>query len=79
MTDTLKDLIAEAQSLANDHPCTHGHLWETVGGRYCADCEDLYDISGRSQPVFQCARCREYDYGDPGGPAHQWCSLNCKH
>jgi len=50
-----------------------GHRWAFLGGRSCPkrhrdDC---------SQPVYQCARCGEYDYGYPGGPGWQYCQSFC--
>lgn len=66
MTPDLIALIAEARGLANDHPCARGHAWETDGGRSC-------DACGGSQPVFKCARCGGYDYGERGGPGWKYC------
>lgn len=70
----LRALIAEAAALGGTNLCAAGHEWRTDGGRACPhDCGD-------SQPVYRCARCGEYDYGDPGGPAYRECELldfNC--
>lgn len=54
-------------------PCVGGHRWKQVGGRRCA-CTDTHN---RSQPVFQCLDCEEWDYGDPGGPGHAACKETC--
>lgn len=69
----LECLIAEARGLVNDHPCVREHLWVVEGGRACSRCDE-------SQPVYRCARCGEYDYGYPGGPAWQECerSIDCR-
>lgn len=71
----LANLIAEARGLANDHPCAREHAWESIGGRACyrEECDGV-----RSQTVYQCARCGEYDYGYPGGPAHAECAGGCR-
>lgn len=69
----LQHLIAEARALANDHPCeTTGHLWETEGGRRCPRGSE-----NCSQAVYRCARCGEWDYGQPGGPGAQDCARPC--
>jgi hypothetical protein len=69
MADSLKALIAEARSLANDHPCAStGHLWESDGGRTCP--RACYQAS---QAVYRCARCDAWDYGEPGGPGYRDC------
>lgn len=65
----LTHLVAEAVVLGGGDLCAAGHNWQSVGGRYCERCE------GRgSQTVYRCARCGEWDYGEPGGPAHAECS-----
>jgi hypothetical protein len=63
--------------LAGDNgPCgAFGHDWQSIGGRSCP--KELTD--GCSQPAFECARCGEIDYGDPGGPGHANCRDQCKH
>ena len=75
MTIALAALIAEARSLANDHPCaTAGHAWQTEGGRRCPHADgDLDDGCGASQAVYRCARCGTYDYGEAGGPGASDC------
>ena len=74
MIAPLTQLIAEARSLANDHPCTaSGHAWEMDGGRSCPK-----ELCGCSQPVFRCERCGEYDYGDKGGPGARFCATECR-
>lgn len=71
---SLRELIAEARGLANDHPCqATGHLWETEGGRCCPK-----GVGGCSQAVYRCARCGCYDYGDKGGPAYAECYESCR-
>lgn len=57
MSALLQHLIAEARGLANDHPCTQAHLWESIGGKHCTDCGD-------SKAVYVCARCGQCDYGE---------------
>lgn len=54
---SIEHLIAEARGLANDHPCTRGHQWEFLGGRFCDEC-------GGSKDVYTCAICGDCDYGD---------------
>lgn len=77
MIGELQHLIAEARSLANDHPCVaFGHKWESEGGRACplgwGDC---------SQTVYLCERCGTHDFGEKGGPAFAECNDRgfCKH
>jgi hypothetical protein len=76
VTDVLQQLIRAARFEAEGgHTCRAGHLWETEGGRSCPlgweDC---------SQPVFHCARCDDYDYGEPGGPGSEHCNSSaCPH
>lgn len=66
----LEQLIVQAANLAGGNSCALGHDWQSVGGRACPRKSD----NGRhSQTVYQCARCGEWDYGDPGGPAHAEC------
>jgi hypothetical protein len=65
----LTHLIAEAVALGGDNLCAAGHDWQFEGGRYCERCD-----GGASQPVFRCARCGEWDYGEPGGPGHAHCA-----
>ncbi|WP_155419921.1 hypothetical protein [Burkholderia gladioli] len=73
MIAPLTELIAEARGLANDHPCTtSGHAWDMDGGRSCPK-----NLGHCSQPVFRCARCGEWDYGNPGGPGHHFCFSEC--
>jgi hypothetical protein len=45
-----------------------GHRWRENGGRACPRGEPSC-----SQPVFQCARCGAYDYGEAGGPGYAAC------
>lgn len=69
MSLRLDELVAEARGLANDHPCAREHVWVTGGGRACP-----YGETHCSQTVYRCARCGDYDYGEPGGPAWEECS-----
>ena len=70
---TLRQLVTEAQALAGSHPCViFGHVWEFQGGRACDYCEN------GSQSVFQCARCGDWDYGEPGGPGYEECKKECR-
>jgi hypothetical protein len=72
MTAFLQDLIEAARIEAEPQDCCRdGHDWQTDGGRTCPK----GDHNMRSQPVYKCARCGDYDYGEPGGPAH----ADCKH
>jgi len=50
-----------------------GHKWVFTGGRPCPKgYEDCL------QPVYRCARCGEYDYGEPGGPGwNEQCGRYC--
>lgn len=71
----LDDLITAAVQLAGGDQVSHdARLWQSEGGRTCPlgrmDC---------SQPVFVDIKTGEYDYGDPGGPAHDMCVRNCPH
>jgi len=76
MTD-LHRLVVEAQSLAGAHPCNaFGHQWASIGGRHCDGCEEGREDE-RAQPVYQCERCEEYDYGYPGGPGFDDCVKYC--
>ena len=64
----IMSLIKEAQSTLETN-------WVMEGGRACpksfpVDC---------SQPVFIKPLTGEYDYGQPGGPGHQFCTDYCKH
>lgn len=61
-------LIAEAVALAGGNLCASGHEWEPVGGRPCPRCDD-------SEPVYQCARCGEYDFGEQ---ARKDCEIYCR-
>ncbi len=50
-----------------------GHTWQEVGGRSCPR-----DLSFNcSQPVYQCSRCFEWDYGYKGGPGYVACVECC--
>jgi hypothetical protein len=76
VTLSLRSLVAEARSLANDHPCISvGCDWQMEGGRHCAreECD-----GSRSQPVFRCTRCGAHDYGELGGPGARWCATECR-
>jgi hypothetical protein len=68
---SLQALITEASYLGGAvHPCVaHGHDWRMMGGRPCPRNEH----APVSQTVYRCARCDDYDYGEPGGPAHAEC------
>ena len=63
--------------------CEAGHDWQSIGGRACpyAD-ENLAAFCTRSQAhrtqtVYRCGRCGEWDYGERGGPGHADCVLHC--
>jgi hypothetical protein len=64
----LQHLIAEAVALGGGDLCAAGHDWRCAGGRACP-----HGRAGCSQTVYQCARCGEYDYGEPGGPGWRDC------
>lgn len=56
--------------------CQDGHDWVAKGGRHCDMAERGYRCSREgcpSQPVFECSRCGEIDYGEPGGPGYEHC------
>lgn len=73
MTETLQQLIGAAMALAGDHPCSVlGHDWKSAGGRACPHYDTEKECGG-SQAVYECARCPEIDYGDPGGPGYRDC------
>jgi hypothetical protein len=66
---SLNDLIGSARAAANLGPA-----WITDGARACpiewGDC---------SQPVYVDAVSGAYDYGEPGGLAHDECETECPH
>ena len=64
----LRHLIAEAVALGGGNLCASGHKWQEEGGRECPNGEQ-----DCSQTVYRCARCGQYDYGEPGGPGHADC------
>lgn len=71
----LDDLITAAVQLAGaDAVSRDARLWHSEGGRRCPlgweDC---------SQAVYVDLKTGEYDYGEPGGPGHAECVLNCPH
>lgn len=68
---TIQHLIAEAVALGGGNLCASGHDWWSDGGRQCP----RNPHSSCSQPVYQCARCGAYDYGEPGGPGHDECMV----
>jgi len=56
--------------------CFHfGHKWAEQGGRSCPKSRDIHR-GECTQIVFRCSRCKEWDYGDEGGPAWKECH-NC--
>lgn len=71
----IESIIAQAHAETVAAPCGHGHhFWKTMGGRPCPKGDD-----NASQAVYQCERCGEEDYGDPGGPAYEDCkSCRCE-
>lgn len=71
----LDRLVADAVMLADPDAYAHrGVIWGTDGGRCCpVGWEDC------SQPVFVDRVTGGYDYGDRGGPGHQWCADHCRH
>ncbi len=70
----LRELVSGAVRLAGGNLCEAGHQWVPDGGaRACP--LDLTD--GCSQAVYRCARCGEYDYGEPGGPGEADCVATC--
>lgn len=70
----LLDLLREAAALGGGELCIAGHAWQSEGGRTCPK----YADADCSQPVYRCARCGVYDYGDTGGPAHRDCFAECR-
>jgi hypothetical protein len=78
MTTPLQWLVTEAQALGGAHPCVSlGHLWESEGGRVCPLRNDEIGCDEASQTVYRCARCGDYDYGEPGGPGYADCMKFC--
>ncbi len=72
MNQLLRHLTAEAAALAGGNLCASGHDWEPEGGRPCPRGNERV-----SQTVYRCARCGEYDYGEPGGPGAADCARPC--
>lgn len=52
------------------------HLWVAEGVRCCPKHETGMFLDC-GQNVYYCPRCGEYDYGYPGGPAHDECFVEC--
>ena len=50
------------------------HNWVFEGGRTCPK----YEYANCSQSVLVCTKCGTYDYGEPGGPSHTECFVDCK-
>lgn len=83
--ESLGQLVEQARALAGAGTCeASGHDWATIGGRTCPhQLRHLDDAAAgddacasqdyRSQPVYMCARCGEFDYGEPGGPGWHDC------
>jgi hypothetical protein len=71
---TLQHLVTEATHLGGAvHPCkAWGHDWRMNGGRQCPRNQH----ARCSQAVYECARCGDCDYGDPGGPGHRDCMID---
>jgi len=67
---SLSHLVAEAAALAGGNLCAAGHDWKAEGSRSCY----CTSTTGDGMPVFRCARCGEYDYGEPGGPGDEHCT-----
>jgi hypothetical protein len=78
VTTALQHIIAEARALANDGPCAAGHTWMTEGGRPCPHYGTDRECDHRSQAVYVCVKCGQYDYGEPGGPGHADCQRSCR-
>jgi len=55
----LTHLITEARALAGDNPCYIEHDWRQEWQRPCPTGNQEC-----GQPVYRCARCGVYDYGD---------------
>lgn len=64
---SLQHLIAKAAALGGGNLCAATHDWKPEGGRPCPRGGNC------SQTVYRCARCGEYDYGEPCGPGHAEC------
>ena len=71
-------LIAEAQALAGDNPCSvQGHTWASIGSRGCPHPDDIgEEMCG--QAVYECTICAAVDYGEAGGPGANDCAQFCK-
>lgn len=68
--------------------CIDGnHDWKAEGGRPCPMVDQDSPCPARnlfcsrpgipSQPVFRCAACGDYDYGQRGGPGRAECEREC--
>ena len=61
------------------HDCHH--RWISIGGRACPydrkDEDGDNPCANRSQVVFKCTHCGDYDYGNAGGPGHTDCVKHC--
>lgn len=53
-----------------------GHAWESDGGRACPHRHEE-SASYCSQPVYRCARCGIWDYGEKPGPGYDDCMREC--
>lgn len=73
----LRALVAEAVRLGGGDLCAAGHQWVTEGGRECPHADTPEECVNASQPVFRCARCGQWDYGEPGGPGAEACARPC--
>lgn len=74
MSGTLFQLIEQAKAAAGGGLCTAvGHDWQSIGGRICPRAPRDALGSNFSQTVYECVRCGDVDYGDPGGPRHRDC------
>lgn len=69
MTTALSNLIRGARAATSTVP-----IWTTDGGRACP-----IDWDDCSQPVFMDEASGAHDYGDPGGPGHEYCTTECQH
>jgi len=73
----LDRLIKEAKTFGSA-ACLEGrHNWTSEGGRSCPKEIDFHMLEECSQPVYRCADCGTYDFGEKGGPAWTECFQNC--
>ncbi len=74
---SIVETVAQVAAESGAPLCVHGHAWEMDGGRACSHIPKAAPHEC-SQPVYRCARCGAWDYGEPGGPGFQDCMTTCE-